>query len=474
MRNDLNTVLRRVADYAAQYRAASPQRPHRPALSYTEMRERFAAPLPQKGAELSSLVDDLVQLAEPGLGAMTGPRFYGWVIGGTHEAGMAADWLTSTWGQNAGNQVASPAAAAAEEIAGRWLLELLDLPREASVGFVTGATVANFTGLAAARGEVLRRAGWDCNADGLFGAPKVTVLIGEEAHSTIFPALRFLGLGERRIVSIEADAEGRMRAAAFADAMRKVEGPAIAILQAGHINSGAFDPFEEIIPLAREHGAWTHVDGAFGLWARAGKTTRHLAKGIELADSWGTDGHKWLQTPHDSGFVIVRDQNAHRQAMSMTASYLPPSEMERNPADYVPELSRRARGFATWAMIRALGEEGIAQMVDRHCALARRLADNLAEEPGIAILNEVVLNQVAVQFGEDLDAEAADRINRAVIARIQEDAECFVGGALWRGRQIMRVSVINAATGEADIDRSAEAMRHAYRAIRQAGTARAI
>lgn len=467
--SDFATVLTRIADYAAAYRASVPDRPHRPAVGYLDMRARLDARTPEHGVSVDVLVNELIERAEPGLAAMTGPRFFGWVIGASEPPGMAVDWLVSAWGQNTGNAYATPTASAIEEVSGQWLLDLLDLPRESSVGFVTGATIANFTCLAAARGEVLRRVGWDCEAQGLFNAPPIHVVLGEEAHSTVFSALKYLGLGTERVVSVAIDKQGRMRRDAFEAAIGKLNGPIIAIAQAGHINSGAFDPFTEIAPVAREKGAWLHVDGAFGLWARAARELAPLAAGVELADSWGTDGHKWLQTPYDSGYAIVRDREAHRRAMLIAASYLPEGA-ERHPADYVPELSRRARGFGTWAMIKALGRSGIEGMVTRHCALARRMADRLAESPDVEIMNEVVLNQVAVRLGTDLDGARADALTQRAIARIQDEGECFVGGAVWGGRQIIRVSVIGAGTTEADIDRSAAAILSAWRAERASNT----
>lgn len=465
--DELAAVLGEIAAYAARYRAGVAQRPHRPALPYEAMQARLDGPTPEQGAPLDRLMTELIELAEPGLAAMIGPRFFGWVIGATAPAGMAADWLTSAWAQNAGNGFATPSASAIEETAARWLLDLLDLPRQCSVGFVTGATMANFTCLAAARSEVLRRAGWDGEAMGLFGAPEIHVVLGEEAHSTVFSALRYLGLGTKRVVAVAADAQGRMRPDAFAAAVRDLDGPVIAIAQAGHINTGAFDPVAEIAPIAREKGAWLHVDGAFGLWARAAADRAHLAQGIELADSWGVDGHKWLQTPHDSGYAIVRDRQAHRRAMLIAASYLPEGDA-RHPADYTPELSRRARGFATWAMIRSLGRAGIDAMVSAHCALARRMASRLGAEPGVVVLNEVVLNQLAVRLGADLAPAAADELTRRTIARVQEEGVCFIGGAHWAGGEIVRVSVIGQNTTEADIDVSADAILSAYRAERGA------
>ena len=465
----LRDLLRKLSDYAAAYRAGVPDRPHRPDTNYAETIARFEAATPQAGAPIEQVISELIALSEPGLAAMTGPRFFGWVIGATEPAGMAADWLTSAWGQNTGNALATPASCAAEEVAAQWLLDLLDLPRESSVGFVTGATMANFTCLAAARGEVLRRVGWDGETLGLFGAPPIHIVLGEEAHSTVFSALRYLGLGTERVVSVPVNAQGVMRPDALAAALKPLSGPMIVIAQAGHFNSGAFDAFDEIAPMAREKGAWLHVDGAFGLWVRTAPDLAHLARGVEQADSWGTDGHKWLQTPHDSGCAIVRDRDAHRRAMLIAASYLPEGDV-RHPADYVPELSRRARGFATWAMIRALGRAGIADMVSRHCSQARRFAQRLAAEPDIEILNEVVLNQVAVRLGTDLDPAKADALTQRTIERVQREGECFVGGAHWRGRQIVRISVISSPTTDADIDRSAEAIISAWRNERGANS----
>jgi len=460
---ELRAVLHEVAERAVAFRESRAEAPHRPQKSYAELQAAFEAPTPERGAPIGELISELATLTEPGLANMVGPRFFGWVIGATEPAGMAADWLTSAWAQNVGNAHATPAASACEERTGQWLLDLLDLPRECSVGFVTGATIANFTCLAAARGEVLRRVGWDAEADGLFGAPAVHVVLGEEAHSTVFSGLRYLGLGAKRVVSVPVDEQGLMKPGAFAKVIEKLDGPIIAIAQAGHINSGGFDPFEEIAAAAHAKGAWLHVDGAFGLWARACPDRAHLGRGLEVADSWGVDGHKWLQTPHDSAYAIVRDAEAHRRAMLIAASYLP-AGAERHPADFAPELSRRGRAFATWAMIKSLGRDGIAAMVSRHCAQARRMAKRLSAEPGVEIMNDVVLNQVAVRLGADLDVAQADALTDRTIARIQNEGVCFAGGANWRGRQIVRVSVISANTTDADIDRSAEAILSAWRA----------
>lgn len=462
----------RAAEFASRYRRELDGELQRPARDFTRCLADFDAPTPESGMDGMSVIERLDDLAVPGLHAMTGSRFFGWVIGSSHEVGVAADWLTSAWGQNAGNHMAAPAAAAAEAVAAKWLLDILDLPAEASVGFVTGCTMANFVGLAAARGEVLRRIGWDVEAQGLFGAPPIKVILGADAHSTVFSALQFLGLGHDRVTRIPTDPQGAMLGGQFEAAMAEaqVEAAVIVISQAGQINTGAFDPQPSIMAAARTHpNSWIHVDGAFGLWARACPERKHLAEGIELADSWATDGHKWLQTPYDCGYAIVRHSEAHRRAMTIAASYLPTvGEGERDPSHYVPELSRRARGFSTWAMLQHLGRDGIAKLVERHCRLAQRIADLLAKEEGLAILNNVVLNQIAVRFGSDLPIEDGDRLTLKTIASIQKDGVCFAGGAKWKGVWIMRLSVIGFNMTEADAQTSATAISQAWRSVRQA------
>lgn len=459
----LAALYARVAEYAAHRRAGDGERRHAPDLSYEAQVKRFALDLSREGAPAEQVINELIDIAEPGLAAMTGPRFFGWVIGGSNPVGVAADWLTSAWGQNTANHFATPSASAAEAAAAAALLELMDLPRESSVGFVTGATMAGFTCLAAARSEMLRRAGWDLESEGMAGSPPITVILGAEAHSTIFAGLKYLGFGERRLMTVDVDANGAILADAAVAAIHSVSGPVIVIAQAGHINSGSFDPFREIAAACRAKNAWLHIDGAFGLWSRATETHRKLGEGIELADSWSVDGHKWLQTPYDSAYAIVKHREAHVRAMQIAASYLPSAGSGvRVPADYVPELSRRARGFATWAMIRLLGRRGIAEMVSQHCALARRMA-RILSAAGAEILNDVVLNQVAVHFGSDAETQA-------VIAKVQADGVCFVGGAHWRGRQVMRVSVTNENTTEADVNRSAAAMLAAWNAVRGGAT----
>ncbi|MBB5696525.1 pyridoxal phosphate-dependent decarboxylase family protein [Muricoccus pecuniae] len=468
--DELARVLRTATHAAISFRQALPEGAQRPEANYAAMRRAFDRPLPEVSAtDHQALIEDLAARAAPGLHATTGPRFFGWVIGASHPVGVAADWLTSAWGQNAGNHEAAPAAAAAETTAARWLLELLDLPSTCSVGFVTGATVANLVCLAAARSAVLRAAGWDVEADGLEGAPSVRVLIGDDAHTTVFLALQVLGFGHRRVTRIATDAAGRMQADLVAAALAKDSGPSIVVAQAGQINTGAFDPFASLSAAVACHPrAWLHVDGAFGLWARASHEKAHLAQGIDLADSWATDGHKWLQTPYDSGYAIVRDTEVHRRAMTAAASYLPAeAEGERDPSRYVPELSRRARGFATWAMIRALGRQGIAEMVERHCALAQRFAAALATEPGIRILNEVELNQIIVRFGTDEELEQGDTMTKEVVARLQQEGVLFAGGAQWRGRTVLRLSVISWPTTEKDVDLSAQSIIEVWREVKR-------
>lgn len=469
--SDLGQLWSRAAELAAGFRDGIGERRQNPAATYHEMRAAFAAPVPEVGAPAQGVIEELARKAEPGLSGPTGPRFFGWVMGASHPAGVAADFLTSAWGQNNGNHLAMPAAAAVEEVAATWLLDLLRLPADSSVGFVTGATMANFVCLAAARGEVLRRAGWDVEANGLFGAPPIRVLIGDDAHTSVFSALKFLGLGQDRVIRVATDAQGQILTSAFAAAIRDGAGPIIAIAQAGQLNTGGFDQVAELAPLVQAQNGWLHVDGAFGLWARACPDVAHLGAGLELADSWATDGHKWLQTPYDCGYAITRHPEAHRRAMTIAASYLPASQAgDRDPSHYVPELSRRARGFATWAIIRTLGRAGIAEMVGRHCRLARRMADTLRAVPGIAIHNDVVLNQVILSFGADRAGEESDRLTQAVIDAILHEGTLLAGGARWRGRWVMRLSVISGEMTEADADRATAAILKAWDQVRGANS----
>jgi glutamate/tyrosine decarboxylase-like PLP-dependent enzyme len=395
----------------------------------------------------------LATAAEPGLLASPSGRFFGFVIGGGMPAALAADWLTSTWDQNAGLFVLSPAASVVEEVVGGWLAELLGLPEDVSFGFVTGVQMANFTALAAARHEVLRRAGWDVEESGLVGAPPVRMLAGQGRHDTVDRAARYLGLGRAAIVPVEADDQGRMRPDALRQALGDADGPVIVCAQAGNVNSGAVDPVGAICEIAHQAGAWVHVDGAFGLWAAASPRLRHLVAGAELADSWATDAHKWLNVPYDSGLVFCAHPQAHQAAMGVRASYLiHATGGERDEVDYTPEFSRRARAFPVYAAIRALGRSGVAELVERCCALASRFAERLAAADGVEVLNEVVLNQVLVRFAD------SDTHTRTVIDRVQQDRTCWMSGTTWRGRAAMRISVSNWSTDEADVDRSVAAI----------------
>jgi glutamate/tyrosine decarboxylase-like PLP-dependent enzyme len=464
---DQRRVFERAAQHAADFRERIDERPPRPVLAAAELAARFDAPTPEAGADPLEVIDALNAAADPGLTGSTGPRFFGWVIGASQSAGVAADMLTSAWGQNAGAYACSPAAAMAEKVAARWLLDILRLPPDCSVGFVTGATMASFVCLAAARNAVLARVGWDVEADGLAGAPPVRVFVGDDGHMTILAALRYLGFGAARATRIPADGEGRMDAAALRAALARGAGPAIVVAQAGQLNSGAFDPTAAIVAVCREHGAWLHIDGAFGLWARAVPELAELTAGLELADSWSTDGHKWLQLPYDSGFAIVRDAQIHRRAMAMTASYLPQiAADEYDPGQFVPELSRRARGFPVWAQLRCLGRRGVTAMVRRHCELARRLAQRLSAEPGVSVVNTVWLNQVIVAFG-DGSSEECSRLTRATVAQLQADNICLAGGAEWHGRFVLRLSVIAAPLAAADIERLAAAIVSAWRQVQR-------
>lgn len=465
-KTDALEVFKRAEQAATRFRAGVQHRVQRPEKDYAALRKECDFSMPETGVSPEETLDALIQLAEPGLHVSAAPLFFGWVIGASHPVGVAADWLTSAWGQNCGNHHGAPSAAIAEDISTRWLLDILQLPPAASIGFVTGATMANFVCLAAARTHVLRKAGWDVESDGLFGAPEINVLIGEDAHTTVYAALRMLGWGQRRLKRVATGSNGAMRADVLQAMLAECRGPTIVVAQAGQINTGAFDPLADIMDAVKTHGAWLHVDGAFGLWARACPETAALTLRYDEADSWATDGHKWLQTPYDSGYAIVAHPDDHRRAMTFAASYLPmAAEDERNPADYVPELSRRARGFATWAMLKHLGRAGIAEMVSRHCELARHMAQRLAAEPGVSILNDVVLNQVIVRFGAELSAEAADQLTRDTIAGIVADGRCFVGGADWHGQWVMRLSIIGWEMQLHHADAAVEAILDAWRTV---------
>lgn len=403
-------------------------------------------PLPAGPQPALETLRRLDEIGSPATMASAGGRFFGFVTGGSLPVSVASHWMATAWDQNAALQVASPAAAAFEAIALRWVLDVLGLPAGAGGAFVTGATMANATALAAARDAVLRRTGWNAAADGLFGAPAVTVVVGEEIHPTLVKALGLLGLGRRRVLRVPVDSQGRMRAAA----LPALSGPAIVCLQAGNVNTGAFDPFDEIVEAAHAAGAWVHVDGAFGLWAAASPALAPLVAGAAQADSWATDAHKWLNVPYDCGLAIVREPADLRAAMAVFADYLPADSERRDPSDYTPELSRRARGVDVWAALRTLGRSGLAELVERCCCHARRFAAQL-QAAGCEVLSEVVLNQVLVSFGS---AETT----RAVIADLQAEGTCWCGSTHWQGHTAMRISVSSWATTDDDVSRSLEAM----------------
>jgi glutamate/tyrosine decarboxylase-like PLP-dependent enzyme len=444
-------ALDRAAAHARDWLAEVPGRTVPPKATADEVVASLGE-LPDGPTDAAEVVDLLAASVEPGLMAIASGRFFGWVMGGTLPAALGADWMVSAWDQNTGMRFVTPGAAAAEEVAATWLLDLLGLPATADVGYVTGGTMANFTGLAAGRQDVLTRAGWDLDREGLTGAPRVTVLVGADRHTSVDVALRYLGLGAPTPVA--ADDQGRIHPEALAAALAEVDGPVILALQAGNLHSGAFDPFADCIDLAHEHGAFVHVDGAFGLWAGATPGLRHLVAGIERADSWATDAHKTLNTPYDCGIAIVRDPAALRAAFGIQASYLINPSERGDPLDRVPEMSRRARGVPVWAALRSLGRSGVSDLVDGLAANARAIADGIATIPGAEILNDVVYTQVSVAFGDD------DR-TRAVTERLLADGTAWMSGSRWRDRAVLRVSVSNWSTDEADIAASVDAVRRA-------------
>jgi glutamate/tyrosine decarboxylase-like PLP-dependent enzyme len=438
------SAIRRAVELAEEHLATLGERPVRAHATYEDVVAALDEPLPEHGEDPVAVVERLAAAVGPGVVASPGPRYFGFVTGGALPAALAAEWLASAWDQNAFSRVSSPGAAALEAVTERWVLEALGLPNDAAVGFATGATISNFTCLAAARHALLAREGWDVEEQGLTGAPKLEVIVGEQVHVSLLLALRYAGLGAptRRV---PADDQGAMRA----EALELGDGPALICAQAGEVGSGASDPLEAIA--AAKGDAWLHVDGAFGLWAAASPALRHLVAGAEQADSWAVDAHKWLNVPYDSGLAIVADAAALRAAMGVRASYLPDSE-GREPLDHVPEMSRRARAVPVYAALRALGRSGLAELVDRCCALARRLAEAMAAQDGVEVLNDVVLNQVLLRFDDD------DATTRAVVEEVQRGGEAWLGGTVWHGRAAVRVSVSNWSTTEEDIDRLAAAL----------------
>ena len=407
---------------------------------------KLDGPLPQAPMDARRVLALLDEVVGPATVAMAGPRYFGFVTGGSLPAALAASWLASAWDQNAGFYASTPGVAHLESVVLRWLNELFGWGASTAGAFVTGATMANFTALAAARHHVLERAGWSVEANGMFGAPPVTVIVGAEAHPTLFKSLGLLGFGRSRVTRVPVDAQGRMRA----DSLPRMTGPTILCMQAGNVNTGSFDPFDQIVPVAHQADAWVHVDGAFGLWARACGERRAITEGLELADSWATDAHKWLNVPYDCGLVFVRNGAALQAAMSITADYLPSASPFRNPSDFTPELSRRARGVEVWAALQSLGSRGLDERVARCCLLARRFAE-LLKNAGFEILNEVVLNQVMVSFG-------SPEMTRRVIDAVQAEGTCWAGVTVWQNRTAMRISVSSWATTIHDVERSATAI----------------
>jgi glutamate/tyrosine decarboxylase-like PLP-dependent enzyme len=442
----MSDLLRDAASRSIKYLESLSERRVSPSADAVAALSAFDVDLPEAGVDPRAMLAQLDDLGSPATMAMAGPRFFGFVIGGATPASVAAGWLATAWDQNAGLYKATPGVAILEDVALKWLVDVLHLPKGVAGGFVTGTTVAHITALATARHAVLAKVGWNVEADGLFGAPPITVISGAESHPTLYKALGVVGLGRKRVVKVPVDSQGRM----ILSELPRIEGPTIVCVQAGNVNTGAFDPIGDICDVAHEAGAYVHVDGAFGLWARASREQAHLGAGIERADSWATDAHKWLNVPYDSGVAFVRDADALRAAMAVTAEYLPTDSVQRNPSDYTPELSRRARGVEVWAALKALGRSGVEEMVTRHCRQARRFAAGLSEA-GFEILNEVVLNQVLVAFGN------AERTAR-VIAAIQEEGTCWAGITVWQGRTAMRISVISWATSDLDVERSIAAI----------------
>jgi glutamate/tyrosine decarboxylase-like PLP-dependent enzyme len=446
MEPDRMDILDDAAARARRYLDGLAERRVGPPAEAVARLAELGGPLPEGPADPASVLATLDEVGSPATVASAGPRYFGFVTGGSLPAALAASWLAAAWDQNGVMVASSPTAAAVEAAALRWVLEALGLPAGCAGGFVTGATMANFAGLAAGRDAVLRRVGWDVGARGLFGAPPIAVVVGGEVHASLVKALGLLGLGRDRVVRVPVDGQGRMDP----HRLPPIDGPTILCLQAGNVNTGAFDPADRIVPRARAAGAWVHVDGAFGLWAAAAPGRAHLARGVAEADSWATDAHKWLNVPYDSGIVLCRDPAALRSAMAGVAAAYLPDDADREPYHYTPEMSRRARGVEVWAALRSLGRAGLTELVERNCRQAARFADGL-RAAGHEVLNEVALNQVLVSFGD----EAA---TRRVIAGVQDDGTCWCGGTVWQGRAAMRISVSSWRTTDDDVDRSLAAI----------------
>lgn len=457
---DAVKLLRRAARLAESYLDGLDERRVGGVVGYAETVAALDRALPEEPTDPVAVLEQLAAAVGPSTVASAGPRYFGLVTGGGLPAALAADWLVSAWDQNAFSQDSSPAGAAVEAVAERWVLEALGLPRSMTVGFVTGATAGNLVGVLAARHRLLARVGWDVEADGLTGAPPVRVLVGEEVHPSLLVAVRMAGLGERRVQRVGVDGQGAMRAPALTEALAARSGPVLVCAQAGNVNTGACDPLREIVAAAREHSAWVHVDGAFGLWAAAAPSRRHLVDGADTADSWATDAHKWLNVPYDCGLAIVADADAARAALGTSASYLPTATTGGEPFERVPEMSRRARAIPVYAALHSLGRSGLKALVERCCTHARRLAAVMHATHGAEVLNDVVLNQVLVRFDND------DATTRAVVAKVQHAGDAWVGATVWRNRAAIRISVSNWSTTEHDIDRLASALKRAHTSVR--------
>jgi glutamate/tyrosine decarboxylase-like PLP-dependent enzyme len=442
----MTALLQSAANRAMLYLDGLSERGVAPTPAAVAAVAAFDEPMPELPGDPAETLALLDRVGSPATMAMAGSRFFGFVIGGALPVSLAANWLAGAWDQNSALDNVTPATSRVEHVALRWIVDLLGLPTGCGGAFVTGATVANFTALAAARHAVLKRAGWNVEAEGLFGAPPITVVVGEEVHPSLVKALGMLGLGRARVLRVPVDGQGRMRA----EALPQTQGPTIVCAQIGNVNTGAFDPLADIAGRIQGSGAWLHVDGAFGLWAAATANLRSLTNGLALADSWATDAHKWLNVPYDCGIALVRDPDTLRAAMAITADYLPTETIQRNPADYTPELSRRARGVEVWAVLRSLGRAGLAELIERNCRQARRFAEAFVAA-GYDVLNEVVLNQVLVSFGDPA-------MTQRVIAAVQADGTCWCGGTVWQGRAAMRISVCSWATTDDDVERSIAAI----------------
>jgi len=452
-------VLDDATRLARAYIDSLPSRPVDATASVGDLVAQLERPLSDDGEDPRTVIEELARDVEPGLVASAGPRYFGFVIGGALPVAVAADWLTSAWDQNVGIYPAAPALAVVHKVVGGWVRDLLGLSPDCGVGLTSGCQMAHFTCLAAARHAVLREAGWDVEAHGLQGAPPLRVIASEQIHVTVPVACRMLGLGADRIRLVGTDDQGRMLTAELETALAEQSGPTIVCAQAGEINTGAFDPLADIVALCRARGAWCHIDGAFGLWAALSPRRRSLLQGFEHADSWATDAHKWLNVPYDSGIAIVADSSAHRTAMTSSSPYIPAHEMDiPQGLDWTPQFSQRARGVPLYAALRTLGRTGLADLIDRCCDHAEQMARRLAAADGVEVVNDVALNQVLVRFADD--DETTDR----VIARAQEDGTCWVGGSTYRGRSVMRISIVGWQTTADDIDRSADAILAAARA----------